>query len=261
MDSDYGALLNTIVGGAMDIGGSLGTSALNAWYANRAAEDSYYYQTQLARQQYGYNLDLMNRSNAFTKEMYEYNMRNRYQMSVQDLKKAGLNPLLAAGGSLTGNAPSSAQASVGLPQMSVHAPQAADMSALGSRAVSAYIAAMSLDTELKQKEAQIIKTKVDTYVDAVKGLGSVVGGAVGATVLNKLIANKQPVKSSAKSVASSVGSSVGGSVLGSKLLGALGVGAQAATAYGAYKLNEHLRKVSPSARKIQDMPNFGSRLR
>lgn len=227
------------ISGGLGLVGGLATSALNAYYSGQAAEDNYYYARQLAEQQYGYNSLLMDKANDFTREMY----RNRYQMSVADLKKAGINPLLAAGGSLSGGAPSSAMASAGLPQMSVHSPQAADFSSIGSQAVSAYLAARSLDTELKQKEAQTTKTKVDTYVDAVKGATAAIGGTVGAVTAakyGKRLADKVLRADGVVSSRPSVSPVPVG--LGSKFLGALGIGATAATAYGAGKMMEKAQK-------------------
>lgn len=216
-----------VVGGLFDLAGGLASSALSASYNADAMADQYYYNQQLAAQQNLYNTTYA---------------KNKIQWQVQDLKKAGLNPLLAAGGSLTGGT-----ASAGLPSVSALQTSAPNLSSIGTNAISAYMQAKALDSEVKQKDAQTTKTKVDTYVDAAKGVGSLLGPVAGAKVLKGALQNHGSV-SPDNSVGSSAKSSVVPTVgLGSKFLRNLGIGALgASTAYGAGKMMEKAQKEARS---------------
>lgn len=95
---------------ALDWSSGLASSIVGGLFGNYlnqgSAEDQYYYNSLLMKQQYGYNSALQQAANKFTADQYA----TRYQTAVKDMQAAGLNPLLLAGA--TPSSPSSASASV-----------------------------------------------------------------------------------------------------------------------------------------------------
>lgn len=132
----------------------MGLPALLPWLASAApvisTAISGIFGRSNAKQQQGAAMEAMGAQNMMNVENY----KNRYQWTVEDMKAAGLNPILAAsGGFSVGNAPT-----VSLPQMS-QAPT--PMFDFGSSAKSASEIS-GVMAEVKKKEAEIRKIGEDT---------------------------------------------------------------------------------------------------
>lgn len=121
----WGALLGAGISAGADLLGNYQGFLLNSSAAESAMHDQYYYTKRLLNQ--------------------------RHQWEVSDLRKAGLNPVLSAGGTPSTSGGSAVAASV-------------PSSNVGFNAVSSAMKAASLQTELEAVAANAVKSKADAGV-------------------------------------------------------------------------------------------------
>ena len=121
----WGALLAGGISASADLLGNYQGYLLNSSAAESAMHDQYYYTKRLLNQ--------------------------RHQWEVNDLRKAGLNPVLSAGGTPSTSGGSAVAASV--PQSNI-----------GSNAVSSAMRVASLENEQKAVAANAVKAQADAGV-------------------------------------------------------------------------------------------------
>lgn len=74
--------------------GSVGSSAISAGASYLGSKQSFKWQKELNKQQYGYNLNLQKQA----QQWQQKNLSSAHQIEVADMRKAGLNPILSATG-------------------------------------------------------------------------------------------------------------------------------------------------------------------
>lgn len=100
-----------------------------------------------------FNAQQSQKARKFAKRMY----KKRYQYTMEDMRKAGLNPILAAGGGMAGNAPGAVPARIDKPQL--------------GQAASAYVAMQQQKAQARLLSANARKAEAEADAIEKSGLG------------------------------------------------------------------------------------------
>lgn len=152
----------TVLAGGIGAAGGITTGAISGGRTKRSQERAM-----------AYNAREANLARDFQREMY----RSRYQMTVSDMKAAGLNPLMMYGGG-------SSATSVGGSTSASVSPTSADMSSISQGISSAVQSALArkklqIEKELAEKQKvltdELAKTEVTKQVKNISDSSSYIG--------------------------------------------------------------------------------------
>jgi hypothetical protein len=155
-DAIMAAVAPAVIGGAMDIAGGI--------FGNNANKDAAQQANQFASAQ-------SDKQMAFQKEM----RATQYQTSVEDMQKAGLNPMLAY-----------TQGGAGTPQGSSAQPTVARIENPVKGATQSAIGAANVAADLKLKKEQALATSAQAEASQSQAMASL------ANALNQLEQSKKP---------------------------------------------------------------------
>ena len=103
--SFWSAVGSALLGGVTNLFSGLGSSAVQSHAQSALNKESYGYTRKLQEQSYGYNKNLQKQSYNLSKQLQAYQnayttkmASSAHQIEVNDLRAAGLNPILSATG-------------------------------------------------------------------------------------------------------------------------------------------------------------------
>lgn len=164
-----------IASAAMNAAGGVVSNAQQFDYQKKLQSQSFGYNKDLANQSFGYNKQLQQQSYELSKQLQQYQndyttkmASSAHQIEVEDLRKAGLNPILSAtggnGASFSTGGATVGNSSVGVGSVGTGQAGSPDLGDLGSTAIQLGQQIKLNNSLLKVQKAQEHNYEADSYL-------------------------------------------------------------------------------------------------